>query len=1012
MSESDPRPIALDDIGFADVGRAEAVLVRLAQAGSPDLMVRLEPILFAALAECPDPDGALLGFERYCSARIDIVSLLSALTESPALLERLATVLAHSQALADILVRNPESLELLESYRLRPLSRDALREAARASTTSQRTHRGKLNALRRFRRREMLRIAACDILGRTPFERAVSQLSQLADVCLEEVLDIAREYLRPEYGVPVDEHGHPLAFAIVSLGKLGGGELNYSSDIDLTFVCSGHGHTDSAKLASSTVYFERLASEVLNSLSEATEEGFLFRADARLRPDGHSGSLVRDLVSLERYYASRGRPWERIALIRARCSAGDHALGAEFIRRVTPFVYGDPPTEDEVRSIRVNKERAERRTRAADAYYSDVKEGYGGIRDVEFSVQLTQLRIGPTRGDVRTGHCLRAIDALDAAGALGHGQAHILREAYVFLRRVEHAMQLLQELPMSRIPSDPAARTALAARMGYADAPSFIAALQDTTRAVRGVFERLFLADGGVEAPPSAVQELVLGRAPDEADLEGELLSAGFRDPSGAEAVLRRLARLGADSGGERESDASLRERLAAIVNEVIAECSGSGDPDAALLNLERLVDASGSPLAFYWFLFDYRAAVHRLCHLCGRSDFLSERLSRRPELLDALLEPGALETPIPMHLLRDELERRASFERSHEGVLRCIRQYRAREMLRIGLRDVALEVPVPTTMAELTDLAEACLHVSLCAPDPGVVARLREPPLAVLGMGKLGGRELHYNSDLDLMFVTESAEVVPVAQSAAMRLIHDLSGHAVDGPIYAVDARLRPGGKRSPLTPPLSALRHYYAKMAQAWERLAAVKARWLCGAQEVGEEAVAIVREFAYSAPLGPRELADIHRIRGMITRQRAKEEPGAFNVKLSPGGILDLEFAVQILQIQTGVDEPAVRVPGTLAAISALADVGCLGRAEAEEIADAYRFLRTVGNRMQVVSERASDHVPLSGDDLAILAAKLPVGERDRPLSGTDLARELGRKSQLARELYGRAFGVSSR
>ncbi|HOS93225.1 MAG TPA: hypothetical protein PLQ54_07925, partial [Armatimonadota bacterium] len=591
---------------------------------------------------------------------------------------------------------------------------------------------------------------------------------------------------------------------------------------------------------------------------------------------------------------------------------------------------------------------------------------------------------------------LAAIEALHRAGILTPEQSTHLSRGYVLLRRIEHALQIVQESRETVLPADAQARAILGARLGFASLASFDHAYREATRAVRGAFEALFLGDlGATFAEHTAIQRWIRGDEELAAEARAALEAAGLRDVDAAQARLVELSGTTPDS----------RERLSAIVEELLVEASGSGDPDACIANLARIVRSTRAPASLYWFLYDYPAAIHRLCYVCGRSDVLSELMARRPELMDAMLEPGALDSPKSRAALRQELAQRLSFERRHEGRLRAIRLFRARESLRIGLRDLTMDVRLEDTLAALSDLAEVCLDASLEVEARELHAPEPHGGLAILGLGKLGGRELHYQSDLDVVFVaaTDDAAGYDRAYAVARRLMQDLPARAPEGMIYAIDPRLRPGGREGPLVATLAGLRTYYGTRGHEWERLASVRARFVCGDPIVGQAALEAIREFAYSGEWTPEEKAEIHRIRGLIAREKGRPAPGEFDVKLGPGGTLDLEVAVQAIQAETGSTDPSVRVPSTLAALAALGRSGALDPESASAAIAAYRLLRIVESRLRILRERSTSRVSLAEEDLHVLAAKLPLEGRHKPMTGTDLAAELGHASQAARRLY---------
>ena len=612
-------------------------------------------------------------------------------------------------------------------------------------------------ALRRWKRRELLRVAARDLLAAADMPAVGRELAALAQVCVEGALTIV------DADTPV---------AVIGMGKLGGRELNYASDIDVLFVHEGD--ADAA---------ERTARALLATMTTPSEDGIVFRTDANLRPEGRQGALTRTLDSYASYWDGWARTWEFQALIKARPVAGDADLGARFMEAATPRVWPERLDADAIREIRAMKERAEEITVRKGLGERELKRGRGGIRDIEFAVQLLQLVHGRDDPSVRSPTTLDALHELADGGYVDRPDADRLDLAYRFLRTVEHRVQLYDEQQTHLIPSDEQARDRLARVLGYRDGPErtararFEAESREHQHAVRSIHERLFFAP---------ILDTLAGTGPLSPEAAEERLAAfGFTDVERTRAAARELA-----DGLTRRSRV-MRELLPVILEWL----SETPDPDLGLLQLRRLAEGPARSASLAVTFRDAPGAAERTCHLLGASRVVGEALRRHPEFVDALDDDDELARETSrselVHDAFHTLEWRGDDEQRREG----LRRFKRRELLRISTRDLLGFARLEATERELTALAESCLEAAL--------ASLRPPlPFAVIGMGRLGGGELSYASDIDVMFVYEGRSTTDFdrAEHVAARLVQEIGATTAEGQTFRIDARLRPEGNQGPL--------------------------------------------------------------------------------------------------------------------------------------------------------------------------------------------------------------------
>src|SRR5215831_13498178 len=815
---------------------------------------------------------------------------------------------------------------------------------------------GVQRALRRVRRAEMLRLGARE-LGWGTTEEVARELSGFADVCLDVAVEICNAELRREMGEPRADDGGPVRFVVMAMGKLGGEELNFSSDVDVCYFYS----TDAGAAGEASLhhYYAELSRRVSAALEQLTADGMVFRVDLRLRPEGRNGPLCNSIAAAETYYETFGRTWERQAWLRARPAAGDRSLGEELLAVLEPFIYPrsiDAKLIDEVRGLRaLFRDPADAGGALGETGF-DVKLGAGGIRDVEMVVQALQLLHAGRRRDLRERNTPRAFPRLVVAGLLGDREAWTLLSAYRFWRRLEHRVQVATGAQQHRLPADDDARARFAAGLGFPDLAAFDAEVREKRAAVEAIAATL----GEPPAEMHIEAARLLDPLRDRADVERLAIAAGFRD---AEAAADTLEALGA--------------RLPAAL---LAHAIASPDPDRALLHLRDLIWRSSDALML--LLREEPRLARMLGTLFGTSDRLAELLIRYPPMWDALVEGlGARVRTLPELRARlTALVAAATNDatEAEEGSLRVIRRFQAEETLRIGLHDVSGGLEPGEVTSALTDVAEVCVEQAIETTLPGMQARYGVPRagLTVLGLGSLGAREMRYGSDLDLVFLFggdgESTTGIDHREwfaRASVRLISALEAMLEEGRLYHVDMRLRPSGEQGLLVTSWSAFDRYHHDEAAGWERVALLRARIVYSNEPpaLRAEREAQLAGIAFDRPFDARRfVADLRRVRARVETERGRVPEGSRHLRFDPGGIMDVEFLVALGQLQHAADA-GVRTTATAAALTRLVALGW-----PESLLDDYAALRRATLRLRLLLDRPEDVV--SPRDLPMLARSL--------------------------------------
>lgn len=927
--------------------------------------------------ESSDPARVRHGFERLFAAekktsRADATAL------------RLASeIFAASQSLSETLIHNPHYLDWLASSDLRqPLSKNVLQFELAAAAGAENSDADKFAAIRRCKRRHMLRIALRDLLGYADLAQTTLELSDLADACLDAVLRVASDSLQKKCGVPLNaEATEPATFAILGMGKLGGRELNYSSDVDVIFVYSEDGFvcSPSGKQTAMTneAFFTRLGETIIAAVGKITEEGSIYRIDLRLRPEGATGPLVRSLESCEYYYAALGETWERLALLKARCLAGDETLGAEFLKMVEPFVFRRYGGEGVLRDMATIKSRIEHEIVKANALTRHVKLGIGGIREIEFILQALQVLHGGRHPEIRAANTLRGLEAVANAGVLPPRDARALADAYRFLRIVEHRLQMEADLQTHTIPDETAALKRLARLMGFKSVAAFNRKQSALTTAVRKIYHRLLASAAPVSGASRAALFLNLAHEssgeplPDESFLNA-LARAGFAEPAAAAQTLHTLAH----GPGFGHVSAQTTDRFVKLVPKILAQSRALAEPDAALRLFQRFVERYGSRGA----LFDAFGANPRLLELLlkffDNSPALGEELLQFPELFDDVVRGGALAQTKDIQTMFNELVDAAAGFSTPDAALR---HFKRAELVRIALADILGLADVEWTCSEMSFLAEAAMRFAIesCANE----LKLSAPPVAVIALGKFGGQELGYGADLDLLLVTddESAQQ-PLPSRFAERLTEMMSKQTADGVVFKLDYRLRPDGEQGPLVPSLTACRRYYSQRAWVWEKQSLTKARFIGGNAVIGRAFAELVSETIYAQPLSDEGLGEIRAMRSRIEIERSNRSRPELSFKTCAGGLVDIEFAVQSLQMRHGHKHPSLRCTPTLGALTRLAARGILEESDQYWLRQDYLFLRRIESTLRRLNNTAISALPHEPLKQQLLAKRLGLKSAD--------------------------------
>ena len=963
-----------EQISFADPEQAARDIEVVLECPRPGLAEHLAE----ALRETPDPGRTLLCLNRYLSMCVSAAAETGRMASAPRYVRLLATIFSQSHFLTDIVLRHPNYVTWLwqEAELARVHTRQEMLDEFLGPQRGFDSFEGCSTALRRVCQREFLRIAVRDIFEHAPLASVTEDLSNLADATLEAALMAAGTTLQERFGVPqhtgANGSAETTGLVILALGKLGGRELNFSSDIDLLFVYTEEGETTggSSSPVTNAEYFKKTGELIVKALSEQTADGFAFRVDMRLRPFGHAGPLAIAFEPAVDYYAEYGRAWECQALIKARPCAGDLALGEAFIQRLRPLVFPKYFDDATLEDIRQTKAQTEAMIIQKGAAEREVKMGRGGIRDIEFTVQMLQLLNGGRWPKLRTTNTAQAIDALGRYGVLSPFEATALASNYAFLRQLEHRLQIEGGRQCHELPATPEALDNLGRRLGYENGEALRNVYRDRTQENRAILERFLAAKGSGHL---WVEDLLNPHSQGEAGLQA-LAAMGFEDPPRARDELLQLA----TGAGLRPFTRHVHQQFAAIAPFLLNALARTARPNATLMRLARILQRISAPASLYALLDERPVLSHFLVTLVDNSEYLGSILARDPGLLEVFSNVDVLDIATSRDVLEDQLEGLTGAYASEAALYRL----RDGETLRIGMRDLVRNITVAQVGDELTQLAEVILEYVLKQARKKTAERFgaTDIPFAVLGLGKLGGREMGYGSDLDLVFVYEAGgsiasgvSLIEYFSDLASRALRTLRERNRYGVLYDIDARLRPDGNKGVLAVDHERLDEYYTKDAQAWERFALMKARAVAGDPAFARRVEESAKDAAFSLEWDRRSLEHIESLRAQLAKQASP-----LDLKAQEGGIAEVEFIVRFWQLRHIRRYPQIRRGDVFGALDVLGEHDLVSSAQCAVLREAYGMLRKIQNRIRMRQGRQVSTLPEAREDQAELAARLGIKE----------------------------------
>jgi len=884
----------------------------------------------------------------------------------------ISLLFSYSQFLANFCISNPEILFDTLAETEKTAGRESLSASLRKKLTG-----GDENAkvVCRFKKKELLRITLRDILKKADLTETMLELSILADVIVNESLKLIKKSLTETYGEPEKD-----AFTVISVGKLGSEELNFSSDIDIMFVYgTADGETSgittpqgiTANRITNHEYYCKLGENLNRFLSANTEDGFIYRVDLRLRPEGQRGSIALPVSGYETYYESWGRAWERAMLLRARPIAGDSTLGSEFMEMIKPFVYRkylDFSAIDEIRQIKTRIDSAFKK--------NDIKRGYGGIREIEFFAQALQLIYAGKEPLLRERITQKALHMLLQKNLIGQTDYSALLDNYRFLRMLEHRLQQMNDLQTHSLPADEKELNALGRKMGFSGRESFLKELDARRKSVRTIYNSLFREEEKEQSDGAALFDEELS----DPEVKEYLGKIGVKD---VERGLRNIQLIKNSTYNYQ----TLRGRrlLGEILPSFVDAAVKSSNPDMALNHLQSFASFLSAQESYLDTFKENKELIPVLTNLFSQSEYISKAVIRRPDYLELI----GHEMLLKKSLKALKIELRESIE-SGTAISDAIRLMRQVEEIRLSLLFLEKKIDVIDLIKGLSRTAGAILSVSIGNNPPlppfskGGMGGFSDRRLALIGFGKLGGREITFNSDMDIIFASMD-DVTEEDTKAAERLLRLLISYTREGAAYRVDMRLRPDGTKGPLVSSIASFRDYYSKNAAFWEFQALLKARPVAGDRKTGQCFLDMAKDILIAN--GKSILAsDVRGMRERIQRELSKETAG-YDIKLGYGGLEELEFTVQYLQLRNCAQRSFLLVQNTLDAIRRLHIAGVINESHAESMKGAYIFYRTLESYLRL---RERDILKKDDEDILTAAEFLGFKGKDELIGKLDETR----------------------
>ena len=975
-------------LGLRDSAAGHGHLVSMADHGlTLDLLSELCEQLSQHLSSLGDPDLALETLSRFVAASRNPLSFGSLIEQDDQALPQLLQLFSASPMLGDLLVADPASYDLLRITEGAPVERAALVDELCNEVSKLTNARDVMNGLRTFKRREVLRIAYGDIVGKQSADIVATQLSYLADAICEAALLFARSECEKQRGIPRDRSGQPVRFVVLGLRRLGGNELDYGSPLRALFVYEADGRTDGERSIDNDEFFEKLCADFAELIEESTELGTAYEIDVDQTPAQRLNRRALSRRETIDYFDTRGRTWERQALVKARPVAGNQSLGLELLDALEPWVYRRYLSRADITGIRALKRRLERRADRTGSAVSDVE---GGVLDLEFTVQYLQLITGGDNRAVHIGNTLRAIDQLEQAGALTSEESKTLSSNYDWLRRAEHRLEIMHDLKDNALPNDSRALRKLALRCGYDEnehdsvAQAFRHDYETRLQQNKDTINRLLDETFPDDLPATDEADLVLDHAPAAASVRDVLQPYGFRDVTDAHHNVSAL-------GIERIpflSSRRCRHFLSLIAQPLLQEIARTPSPDATLANLNRVSDSVGGK-GVLWELFHTNPpSLNLYVRLCSSSPYLTSILTRYPGMIDELLDSLMLAQLPTLGELQQSLSELCS---RVEDIVPVLHSFKNTQHLNVGVRELLGKSDIRESMATLADVAEACLQHIGQAQNKSLVRKYGQPyvgesespsEVVILAMGKFGGREPNYHSDADVMTLFEANGNTrhPAAirgrdttsnqhffSELGLRIVKSISEHTTHGRLYDSDVRVRPLGPSGPGAVSIDTFRAHYLNGSHKFADIQMLcQARPVFGSERIRSRVSEVLREILTSAKVAGLDGPSVRAVRLAL-----QETAGPRNLKRGPGGTSDVEFIVQTLQLRHAALHPDVLNTNIVSSLEALRRHELLGQEDADSLRESYLFLRRVEAHLRLLNTTARHDLPREGDELAKLA-----------------------------------------
>lgn len=872
-----------------------------------------------------------------------------------------------------------------------------------------------MREIRVFKEEQFLRIGRLDLTSRLGPVEIMEELSNLAAACIQVAMEFHTRRLNTKYGTPPGI-GPGMGLVAMGMGKLSGRELNFSSDVDLIFLCAHHeGRTDGIQPVPTTRYFEELVQRVTKSLSDVTEHGFVFRVDLRLRPEGEKGELAPSAENAIGYYLSWGRTWERAALTRAVPIAGDLNLGHAFLKAVEPFIYRrhlDYSTLEDMREIKKSIQSQLKRKPGIN-----IKLGQGGIREIEFFVQALQLINGGKIPQARHPGTVKSLELLSQYGLIEDQTAKDLLEAYLFFRNIEHKIQINYQLQTHEIPKDAEQQAELAERLGYG--PNGLESFLDDLEAKRRLVEDLFVSlfhyadEAGLDNISSNVSRLC--SSIEDAETSREILEeAGFSDTERSYCLIKSLIEPSQRIWLTDKGKAMLEKLAPLLVDELIK----SPEPDEALHSLDRYIDSLKGSSAYLATFLENPPTARYLVYILGQSRFFADMLVKYPQAIDSLISRYSNEPPKERSTLVQELRLRLASADSYETELDILRQFKHEEALRIGVKHLSEEILSTTARWLVTELAEACLEIAVDIAKLemerkfGAFDFFEHLPFVIVGMGKVGGQEMSYLSDLDIIFVFDPPSENIGAMSSwewfarlANRVISILSAPTSQGTAYEIDTRLRPSGNQGPLVSKLESFREYHRTESKLWEKQALIKARPLTGPPGLLDQVTDIITDCILQARLDEESKAEMLRLRKRMELELADEDIMHVDLKTGHGGLVDVEFLVQANILENANEGPDLICQNTLEALEVQYQAGILDSETFHTLSSGYRFLSDLVDMLRLKEQRSVNRLTFQGPALKGISRRMGFG----PNGSAEFIEEYFSVTRSIRKCYNKVFNI---